>query len=71
VWFRIAGRLLIGLGLAWAKVTAILVALHVLPGRVQDVLAGGMDHQALREAIAAEWGPDQLQQATVGGKSER
>jgi peptide/nickel transport system permease protein len=57
-WLRIVGRLLIGLGVAWTKVTAILVALLALPSRIQDILAGGLDHPGLREAIAAEWALD-------------
>jgi len=58
VWFRVVGRLLISLGVAWTKVTAILVALLALPSRIQDILAGGLDHPGLREAIAAEWALD-------------
>jgi peptide/nickel transport system permease protein len=58
MWFRVFGRLLLSFGVAWAKVTAILVVLHVLPGRIQDILAGGPDYPGLREATAAEWGLD-------------
>jgi peptide/nickel transport system permease protein len=57
-WFRIAGQLLIKLGVAWTKVTAIIVALDALPNRVQDILAGGLDYPGLRETIATEWGLD-------------
>ena len=41
---------------AWASVTATFVALHALPGRIQDILAGDLEYPGLREAIAAEWG---------------
>jgi peptide/nickel transport system permease protein len=58
MWLRVVGRVMVSLGVAWAKVTAILVALHMPPGRIQDILAGGPDFPGLREAIAAEWGLD-------------
>ncbi|WP_229194719.1 hypothetical protein [Bradyrhizobium acaciae] len=38
--------------------TATFVALHALPGRIQDILAGDLEYPGLREAIAAEWGLD-------------
>ncbi|WP_210262535.1 ABC transporter permease [Bradyrhizobium brasilense] len=41
---------------AWASVTATFVALHALPGRIQDILAGDLEYPGLREVIAAEWG---------------
>ncbi|WP_342726464.1 ABC transporter permease [Bradyrhizobium sp. B097] len=56
MWFRIISRLFTSLVVAWASVTATFVALHALPGRIQDILAGDLEYPGLREAIAAEWG---------------
>ncbi|XYD12441.1 hypothetical protein R1A27_31295 (plasmid) [Methylobacterium sp. NMS12] len=53
---RILSRLATSLVVAWASVTATFVALHALPGRIEDILAGDVDFPGLREAIAAEWG---------------
>ena len=55
---RILSRLATSLLVAWASVTATFVALHALPGRIEDILAGDVDFPGLREAIAAEWGLD-------------
>ena len=55
---RIISRLLTSLVVAWASVTAAFLALHALPGRIQDILAGDLEYPGLREAIAAEWGLD-------------
>jgi peptide/nickel transport system permease protein len=58
MWSRIVQRLLTSLVVAWASVTAAFLALHALPGRIQDILAGDLEYPGLREAIAAEWGLD-------------
>jgi peptide/nickel transport system permease protein len=58
MWTRIASRLLTSVMVAWASVTATFVALHSLPGRIQDILAGDLEYPGLRESIAAEWGLD-------------
>jgi peptide/nickel transport system permease protein len=58
MWLRIVSRLATSLLVAWASVTATFLALHALPGRIQDVLAGDLEYPGLREAIAAEWGLD-------------
>ena len=56
MWSRIISRLFTSLVVAWASVTATFVALHALPGRIQDIRAGDLEYPGLREAIAAEWG---------------
>lgn len=56
MWSRIISRLFTSLVVAWASVTATFLALHALPGRIQDILAGDLEYPGLREAIAAEWG---------------
>ncbi|HEY0290734.1 MAG TPA: ABC transporter permease [Hansschlegelia sp.] len=53
---RILSRLGTSLVVAWGSVTAAFLALHALPGRIEDILAGDLDYPGLREAIAAEWG---------------
>ncbi len=58
MWVRIVSRLLTSLVVAWGSVTATFVALHALPGRIEDILAGDVEYPGLREAIAAEWGLD-------------
>jgi peptide/nickel transport system permease protein len=58
MWSRIISRLLTSLVVAWASVTATFLALHALPGRIEDILAGDLEYPGLREAIAAEWGLD-------------
>lgn len=58
MWSRILSRLLTSIVVAWASVTAAFLALHALPGRIQDILAGDLEYPGLREAIAAEWGLD-------------
>lgn len=58
MWSRIISRLLTSVVVAWASVTAAFLALHALPGRIQDILAGDLEYPGLREAIAAEWGLD-------------
>jgi peptide/nickel transport system permease protein len=58
MWSRIASRLLTSLIVAWASVTSAFLALHALPGRIEDIIAGDVDYPGLREAIAAEWGLD-------------
>lgn len=59
MWLRIISRLATSVLVAWASVTATFMALHALPGRIQDILAGDLEYPGLREAIAAEWGLDQ------------
>ncbi|MDT9121300.1 ABC transporter permease, partial [Escherichia coli] len=51
-------RLAAGLLVAWGSTTAAFIALHALPGEVQDILAGDLDYPGLREATATEWGLD-------------
>jgi peptide/nickel transport system permease protein len=58
MWSRIISRLLTSVVVAWASVTAAFLALHALPGRIQDILAGDLEYPGLRESIAAEWGLD-------------
>jgi peptide/nickel transport system permease protein len=58
MWSRIISRLLTSVMVAWASVTAAFVALHALPGRIEDILAGDLEYPGLRESIAAEWGLD-------------
>lgn len=58
MWSRIISRVLTSIVVAWASVTAAFLALHALPGRIQDILAGDLEYPGLREAIAAEWGLD-------------
>lgn len=58
MWKRIASRLSTSVLVAWASVTLSFLALHALPGRIQDILAGDLEYPGLREAIAAEWGLD-------------
>ncbi|MHC2002052.1 ABC transporter permease [Methylobacterium sp. CM6241] len=59
LWSRVVARLGTSIIVAWASVTAAFLALHALPGRIEDILAGDIDTPGLREAIAAEWGLDQ------------
>jgi len=42
----------------WLAASATFVALHALPGRIQDILAGDLELPGLKEAISAEWGLD-------------
>lgn len=58
MWRLVISRLGAGLLVAWGSATAAFLALHALPGRVEDILAGDLDYPGLREAIAAEWGLD-------------
>jgi peptide/nickel transport system permease protein len=54
----IVTRVLTGLLVLWLAATAAFVAIHALPGRIEDVLAGDLSYPGLREAIAAQWGLD-------------
>ncbi|MFE1599537.1 ABC transporter permease [Methylobacterium sp. ID0610] len=58
MWRPVIARLGTGLLVAWGSLTAAFLALHALPGQVEDILAGDLDYPGLREAIAAEWGLD-------------
>jgi peptide/nickel transport system permease protein len=58
MWLRVVQRLMTSLVVAWASVTATFVAIHALPGRIEDILAGDLEYPGLRESIAAEWGLD-------------
>jgi peptide/nickel transport system permease protein len=58
MWLRVVSRLLTSVIVAWASVSATFLALHALPGRIQDILAGDQEYPGLRESIAAEWGLD-------------
>nr|WP_241023946.1 ABC transporter permease [Burkholderia sp. Ac-20365] len=42
----------------WLAATTAFLAIHALPGRIEDVLAGDLAYPGLREAIAAQWGLD-------------
>ncbi|SAK67710.1 ABC transporter permease [Caballeronia ptereochthonis] len=55
---KIATRLMTGLLVLWLAASAAFVAIHALPGRIEDVLAGDLAYPGLREAIAAQWGLD-------------
>jgi peptide/nickel transport system permease protein len=55
---KIVTRLLTGVLVMWLAATAAFVAIHALPGRIEDVLAGDLAYPGLREAIAAQWGLD-------------
>lgn len=56
MWRRILSRLSTSLMVAWGSATFAFLALHALPGRIEDILAGDLDYPGLREAIADEWG---------------
>jgi peptide/nickel transport system permease protein len=53
---RILVRLATGALVMWLSVTVAFLALHALPGHIEDVLAGDMNYPGLHEAIAQEWG---------------
>jgi peptide/nickel transport system permease protein len=55
---RIFARLATGLAVMWLSVTVAFLALHALPGRIEDVLVGDMNYPGLKEAVAQEWGLD-------------
>jgi peptide/nickel transport system permease protein len=55
---KIGTRLLTGLIVLWLAASVAFVAIHALPGRIEDVLAGDLAYPGLREAIAAQWGLD-------------
>ncbi|WP_210324527.1 ABC transporter permease [Chelatococcus reniformis] len=55
---RILARLATSLVVVWGSITAAFLALHALPGRIEDILAGDLIYPGLREAIIAEWGLD-------------
>jgi peptide/nickel transport system permease protein len=55
---KIGTRLLTGLVVLWLAASVAFVAIHALPGRIEDVLAGDLAYPGLREAIAAQWGLD-------------
>jgi peptide/nickel transport system permease protein len=49
---------LTGVLVMWLAATTAFLAIHALPGRIEDVLAGDLAYPGLREAIAAQWGLD-------------
>lgn len=53
---RIVVRLLTSLLVLWLAASATFAAIHALPGRIEDVLAGDLSYPGLREAISAQWG---------------
>jgi peptide/nickel transport system permease protein len=55
---KIIVRLLSSLLVLWLAASATFAAIHALPGRIEDVLAGDLSYPGLREAIAAQWGLD-------------
>lgn len=55
---KIATRMMTGLLVLWLAASVAFVAIHALPGRIEDVLAGDLAYPGLREAIAAQWGLD-------------
>jgi peptide/nickel transport system permease protein len=55
---KIATRLGTGVLVLWLAATAAFIAIHALPGRIEDVLAGDLAYPGLRETIAAQWGLD-------------
>ncbi|MGQ3673775.1 ABC transporter permease [Xanthobacter sp. TB0136] len=58
MWRQVLARLASSLLVAWGSITVAFLALHALPGRIEDILAGDLDYPGLRESIAAEWGLD-------------
>jgi peptide/nickel transport system permease protein len=40
----------------WLAATVAFFAIHGMPGKIEDVLAGDVTYPGLREAIAAQWG---------------
>ena len=55
---KIIVRLLSSLLVLWLAASATFAAIHALPGRIEDVLAGDLSYPGLRESIAAQWGLD-------------
>jgi peptide/nickel transport system permease protein len=55
---KIIVRLLTSLLVLWLAASATFGAIHALPGRIEDVLAGDLSYPGLREAISAQWGLD-------------
>jgi len=55
---KILLRLLTSLLVLWLAASATFVAVHALPGKIEDVLAGDLSYPGLREAISAQWGLD-------------
>jgi peptide/nickel transport system permease protein len=55
---QIVTRVLTGVLVMWLAATTAFLAIHALPGRIEDVLAGDLAYPGLREAIAAQWGLD-------------
>jgi len=55
---RILARLLSALLVLWLAASTAFVAIHALPGKIEDVLAGDLQYPGLREAISAQWGLD-------------
>ncbi|GJH35855.1 ABC transporter permease [Paraburkholderia hospita] len=55
---QIVMRVLTGMLVMWLAATTAFLAIHALPGRIEDVLAGDLAYPGLREAIAAQWGLD-------------
>ncbi len=58
MWRQVLSRLAASLLVAWGSISVAFLALHALPGRIEDILAGDLDYPGLRESIAAEWGLD-------------
>ncbi|MBB3213811.1 peptide/nickel transport system permease protein [Herbaspirillum sp. Sphag1AN] len=56
---KILLRLLTSALVLWLAASATFVAIHALPGRIEDVLAGDLTYPGLREAISAQWGLNQ------------
>jgi len=52
----IARRLFTALVVLWLAATVAFFAIHAMPGKIEDVLAGDVTYPGLREAIAAQWG---------------
>ena len=48
MWRLVISRLGAGLLVAWGSATAAFLALHALPGRVEDILAGDLDYPGLQ-----------------------
>lgn len=58
MWRQVLSRLAASLLVAWGSISVAFLALHALPGRIEDILAGDLDYPGLRESIATEWGLD-------------
>lgn len=52
-------RLLGAVAVLWAAVTLTFLALQLIPGNIEDIMAGDVDYPGLREAIREQWNLDE------------